>query len=193
MDRISPYWPSLVYFCIHSQYLLLNGINGYGSLRLVPIVEQMARHCMPFSLILAETFIWPEEHARNPSSVLGLMGSPHLLLYIERVTVSLYMLYVPLWGLTMSVAYHSSRVARQYGRHQATPDYTRFEGGLITQRFLSRFISTWRSRTTVPISDVVDTSSLGLYRSWLQAYSKVSADSESADLLTTKFLLGPGM
>ncbi|KDP41051.1 hypothetical protein JCGZ_03157 [Jatropha curcas] len=29
MDCTSPYWPSLVCFCILTQYLLLNGIDGY--------------------------------------------------------------------------------------------------------------------------------------------------------------------
>ncbi|KDP47180.1 hypothetical protein JCGZ_25689 [Jatropha curcas] len=56
MDRNSPYWPPLVYFCILSRCLLLSGIDGYGSLRLLPIVQQMARQCMPFPLTLAETF-----------------------------------------------------------------------------------------------------------------------------------------
>ncbi|KDP34440.1 hypothetical protein JCGZ_11911 [Jatropha curcas] len=95
--------------------------------------------------------------------------------YIERVTVSSYILCVPLCGLFMALAYYLSRVARQYGRHQTVPDYTRFKGGLITQRFLSRFISTWPNR------------------SWLQAYSRVGTDLESADLLTARFLLGPDM
>ncbi|KDP42650.1 hypothetical protein JCGZ_01707 [Jatropha curcas] len=39
IDHISPYWPSLACFCILSHSLLLNGIDGYGSLRLVAIVE----------------------------------------------------------------------------------------------------------------------------------------------------------
>ncbi|KDP34595.1 hypothetical protein JCGZ_11972 [Jatropha curcas] len=34
--------------------------------------------------------------------------------------------------LTIVVAYYASRMARQYGRHQAVRDYARFEGGLIT-------------------------------------------------------------
>ncbi|KDP34434.1 hypothetical protein JCGZ_12794 [Jatropha curcas] len=149
--------------CDCFQYLLLGGIDGYGSLRLVPIAEQMARHRTPFPFILAETFTWLGEHAQDSSSVLGLMGSPLLLQlwafeklqvmdppsdhlrfdyrsrvyvqrsrhltgktiedwtaifqdltsegvrwtcpwwYIERVKVSLYMLYVPLCGLTMAV------------------------------------------------------------------------------------------
>ncbi|KDP35466.1 hypothetical protein JCGZ_10859 [Jatropha curcas] len=53
----SLYWLPLVCFYILSQYLLLNGIDGYGSLWVVPIVEQMATRCMPFPLILAETFM----------------------------------------------------------------------------------------------------------------------------------------
>ncbi|KDP34742.1 hypothetical protein JCGZ_11268 [Jatropha curcas] len=61
--------------------------------------------------------------------------------YIERVTVSFYMLCVPLYGLSMALAYYPSRVARQFDCHQAVPDYTQFDGGLLTQRFLSRFIS----------------------------------------------------
>ncbi|KDP23175.1 hypothetical protein JCGZ_00086 [Jatropha curcas] len=76
MDSASPFWPSLVCFCLLSQYLLLSGINGYGSLRLMPIVEQMARQCTHFSFILAETFTWLGEHARDSSSV---MRSPLLL------------------------------------------------------------------------------------------------------------------
>ncbi|KDP23021.1 hypothetical protein JCGZ_01684 [Jatropha curcas] len=64
MDRTSLYWPSLVCFCIISQYLLLNGIDDYGSLRLVPIVEHMARRRTPFPLILAKTFIWLGDHAQ---------------------------------------------------------------------------------------------------------------------------------
>ncbi|KDP35976.1 hypothetical protein JCGZ_10535 [Jatropha curcas] len=79
IDRASPYWPSLVCFCILSQYLLLNGIDGYGSLRLMPIVEQMARCRTPFPLILAKTFIWLGEHAWDHSLVLGPMGSLLLL------------------------------------------------------------------------------------------------------------------
>ncbi|KDP21560.1 hypothetical protein JCGZ_03668 [Jatropha curcas] len=75
MDRTSPYWPSLVCFCILSQYLLLSGINDYCSLRLVPIVGQMARRRMPFPLILVETFIWLGDQARDPSLILGPMGS----------------------------------------------------------------------------------------------------------------------
>ncbi|KDP44660.1 hypothetical protein JCGZ_19696 [Jatropha curcas] len=43
MDCASPYWAPLVCFCILSQYLLLSGIDGYGSLWLVPVVEQMTR------------------------------------------------------------------------------------------------------------------------------------------------------
>ncbi|KDP21940.1 hypothetical protein JCGZ_03142 [Jatropha curcas] len=97
--------------------------------------------------------------------------------------------YFVQWG----AHFYCSRVTRQYGCHQAFPDYTRFKGGLITQRFLSRFISTWRNRMTIPISDVANTSSLDFYRSWLQAYSGVYANSESADLLTARFLLGPSM
>ncbi|KDP29606.1 hypothetical protein JCGZ_19133 [Jatropha curcas] len=144
VDRTSP------------QYLLLSGIDGCGSLRLVPIVKQMARRCMPLPFILAETFTWLGEHARDSSSVLGSMGSPLLLQdltsegvrwtcplwYIERVTVSSFVLYVPLCGLTTAVAYYPSHVAKQYGRHQAVLDYTRVKGSLITQWFLSRFIST---------------------------------------------------
>ncbi|KDP21979.1 hypothetical protein JCGZ_03182 [Jatropha curcas] len=83
--------------------------------------------------------------------------------YIERVTVSFYLLCMPLCRLTMAVAYYPNRVARQFGWHQAVPDHTLFEGGLITQQFLSRFISTWPSHMTIPISDVVDTSSSDLY------------------------------
>ncbi|KDP42522.1 hypothetical protein JCGZ_02480 [Jatropha curcas] len=38
------------------------------------------------------------------------------------------------YGLAPSaLAYYPSRVARQYGHHQAIPDYTRFEGGLLKQ------------------------------------------------------------
>ncbi|KDP27446.1 hypothetical protein JCGZ_19807 [Jatropha curcas] len=248
MDCISPYWPSLVCFCILSQYLLLSGIDGYGSLRLVRIVEQMARHYTLFSLILPKTFIWLEEHAGDSSSVLGLMGSPlllqlwafeklqmmdsqsdHLMFdykprvyirchyhltddtvedwtaifqnltfkgvrwtcpwwYTEGVTVFSYMLYVPLCGLTMAVTYYPNCVARHYGSYQAIPDYTQFEGGLITQQFLSCIISTWRSCTTVTIFDVAYISSSDLYSSWLQAYSGVGVDS-----LIARFLLGPGM
>ncbi|KDP32258.1 hypothetical protein JCGZ_14902 [Jatropha curcas] len=93
----------------------------------------------------------------------------------------------------MAVAYYPSRVAKQYCHHQAVPDYTWFEGGLITQRFLSHFISTWRSHEIVPIFGVADTSSSDLYHSWLQAYSGVGADLELVDLLTARFLLGPSM
>ncbi|KDP27093.1 hypothetical protein JCGZ_20317 [Jatropha curcas] len=32
-----------------------------------------------------------------------------------------------------------------------------------------------------------------LYRAWLQAYSRVGADSESANLMIARFLLGPDM
>ncbi|KDP27414.1 hypothetical protein JCGZ_20242 [Jatropha curcas] len=66
--------------------------------------------------------------------------------YIERVTISSYMLCVPLCGLSMALAYYPSRLAKQYGRQQAVPNYNRF-----------------------------------------------GADSESADPLTVRFLLGPGM
>ncbi|KDP47082.1 hypothetical protein JCGZ_03890 [Jatropha curcas] len=51
----------------------------------------------------------------------------------QRVRVSSYMLYEPLCGFSMAHAYYPSRVARQYGRHKAVLDYTRFEGGLITK------------------------------------------------------------
>ncbi|KDP20557.1 hypothetical protein JCGZ_04201 [Jatropha curcas] len=84
MDHSSLYWPSLICFCILSQYLLLSGIDGYCSLRLMPIVEQMARRRMPFPFILAETFIWLGEHAQDLSSVLSLMRS--LLLLQQLVT-----------------------------------------------------------------------------------------------------------
>ncbi|KDP24817.1 hypothetical protein JCGZ_25284 [Jatropha curcas] len=113
--------------------------------------------------------------------------------YIERVTVSSYILCVPLCGLSMAFAYYPSCVARQYSRHQAVPDYTQFKGGLFTHGFLSRFISTWPNCMTLPISDVADTSSSDLYRTWLQVFSGVSADSESTDLLTARILLGPSM
>ncbi|KDP27478.1 hypothetical protein JCGZ_20013 [Jatropha curcas] len=79
MDRTSPLWPSLVCFFLLSQYLPLSGIDDYGSLRLVPIIEQMARRHMPFPLILAETFTWLGEHTRDSSSMLGPMGSLLLL------------------------------------------------------------------------------------------------------------------
>ncbi|KDP25166.1 hypothetical protein JCGZ_24184 [Jatropha curcas] len=79
MDLTSPYWPSLIHFCMPSQYLLLSGIDCYGSLRLMPIVEQMVRHRTAFPLIMAETFTWLGEHAWDPNSVLGLMGSLLLL------------------------------------------------------------------------------------------------------------------
>ncbi|KDP45110.1 hypothetical protein JCGZ_19985 [Jatropha curcas] len=153
----------LLVFNFSVQYLPLSGIDGYCNLRLVPIVEQMARRRTPFPLILAETFSWLGEHDWDPNSVLGPMRSPLLLQcrlidetvedcaaifqgltsegvrwtcpwwYMERVTVSSYMLCVPLYGLTMVVAYYPSRVARQYSCHQIIPIYTRFEGGLITQ------------------------------------------------------------
>ncbi|KDP30725.1 hypothetical protein JCGZ_15526 [Jatropha curcas] len=93
----------------------------------------------------------------------------------------------------MAVAYYPSCVARQYSRHQNVLDYTQFEGGLITQRFLSRFIATWPSRMYVPISNEADSSSSSLYHSWLQAYFEVEANSEFADLLTARYLLGPGI
>ncbi|KDP21562.1 hypothetical protein JCGZ_03670 [Jatropha curcas] len=93
----------------------------------------------------------------------------------------------------MAVAYYPNRVAKQFSRDKTIPDYVQFEGGLITQRFLSRFISTWPSRTIVPISDVADTSSSDLYRSWLHAYSGVGANLKSADLLTARFMLGSNM
>ncbi|KDP23037.1 hypothetical protein JCGZ_01651 [Jatropha curcas] len=44
--------------------------------------------------------------------------------YIERVTVSSYMLYVPLCGLSMALACYRNCVVRQYDQHQAIPDYT---------------------------------------------------------------------
>ncbi|KDP34270.1 hypothetical protein JCGZ_12839 [Jatropha curcas] len=53
--------------------------------------------------------------------------------FIERVTVSSYMLCAPLCGLNKAVAYYPSRVARQYSRHQVVPNYTRFKGSLISQ------------------------------------------------------------
>ncbi|KDP30073.1 hypothetical protein JCGZ_18621 [Jatropha curcas] len=79
MHCTSLYWPSLVYFCILSQYLLLSGIDDYDSFRLLSIVEQMARHRMQLPLILAETFTWLGEHARDYSSIFYPMGSPFLL------------------------------------------------------------------------------------------------------------------
>ncbi|KDP36660.1 hypothetical protein JCGZ_07878 [Jatropha curcas] len=101
MDCTSPHWVPLVCFYILSQYLLLNGIDGYGSLQLVSIVKQMARRHTPLPLILAEMLTWLRDHARDSSSVLSPMGSPLLLQALDR--------------------------------HQAVSDYTRFEGGHITQ------------------------------------------------------------
>ncbi|KDP23176.1 hypothetical protein JCGZ_00348 [Jatropha curcas] len=95
------------------------------------------------------------------------LSDEHVDWYIEQVTISSYMLCVPLYGVTMAVAYYPSHVVRQYGHDQAIFDYAQFEGGLITRRFPSRFIFTWRSHMNVPISNLVDTSSLDLYRSWL--------------------------
>ncbi|KDP40998.1 hypothetical protein JCGZ_03794 [Jatropha curcas] len=79
MDCNSPYWPLLVCFCIISQYLLFSDIDGYGSLKLVLIIEQMARQRTCSPLILAETFTWLGEHAWDSSSVLGPIGSLLLL------------------------------------------------------------------------------------------------------------------
>ncbi|KDP41059.1 hypothetical protein JCGZ_03165 [Jatropha curcas] len=130
----------------------------------------MARRYTPFPLILVETFSWLGEHAQDPSSVLGPMGSPHLLQlwafeklqvmappsdhlmfdyrprvyvycqyrligetveewtaifqdvtfegvrwtcpwwYVEQVTISSYMHSVPRCGLSIALAYYSSRV-----------------------------------------------------------------------------------
>ncbi|KDP20207.1 hypothetical protein JCGZ_10645 [Jatropha curcas] len=126
MDRTSPHWPSLICFCILSQYLLLSGIDGYGSLRFVPIVEQTARRRTLFSLILVETFTWLGEHDWDSSSVLDPMGSP-LLMQILPLRES--------DGLAPGVAYYPSRVTRQYGRYQAFPDYSRFEVALLHNDF----------------------------------------------------------
>ncbi|KDP24831.1 hypothetical protein JCGZ_25315 [Jatropha curcas] len=67
-----------------AKYLLLSGIDSYGILRLVPIVEKMAKRHTPFPFILTKTFTWLGENARDSSSVLGPMGRP-LLLQQEKV------------------------------------------------------------------------------------------------------------
>ncbi|KDP23168.1 hypothetical protein JCGZ_00079 [Jatropha curcas] len=153
------------------QYLLLSGINSYGSLTLVHIVKQMARRHTPFPLVLAGTFTWLGEHARDSSSVLGsyLRGSQmNLPLVVYRACHSFLLLALcALMWVAMALAYYPSRIARQYSHHQAVPDYMWFKGGLLIEQFLSRFISTWPSRTTVLIFDVADTSSLNLYYTWL--------------------------
>ncbi|KDP35486.1 hypothetical protein JCGZ_10933 [Jatropha curcas] len=67
MDRTRPFWPFVVCFCLLSHYLLLSGIDGYDSLRLVPIVEQMARRRTPFSLI------W-QRHLLGWKNMLGTLA-----------------------------------------------------------------------------------------------------------------------
>ncbi|KDP33113.1 hypothetical protein JCGZ_13560 [Jatropha curcas] len=87
----------------YNKYLLLSGIGGCGSLRLMLIVKHMARRHMLFPLIwLRPLFGWE-----------SMSGTPACL--------------------TIAVTYSPNRVARQYDHHQAIPDYTRFEGSLITQ------------------------------------------------------------
>ncbi|KDP39757.1 hypothetical protein JCGZ_02777 [Jatropha curcas] len=147
MDRTSPFWPSLICFCLLSQYLLLSGIDGYGSFRLD---SSSVLGLMGSPLLLQ---LWAFEKLQTmslcPSSMSfdwrdcgrldyyvsesHLRGNQMAWWYIERVTISSYMLCVPLCGLSIVLAYYPSCVARQYGHHQAIPNYTWFEGGLLTQ------------------------------------------------------------
>ncbi|KDP43653.1 hypothetical protein JCGZ_22967 [Jatropha curcas] len=134
------------------------------------------------------------ENGQDPSSVLGLMGSQLLLQLwdFEKLQV----MAPPLDHLMFDYRpqFYIHRQCHLIG--ETVEDWTTilrdltFKGVRWTCPW---WYINWPSRTTVPISNVADTSSSDLYRFWLQAYTGVGADSESADLLTVRFLLGAGM